>query len=877
MTPTSRAPCLPRRLRSPPPSLPPTPQEREFQNMFTFCRDFEAATLKLPPPQPSAIPPGTQQQPGMPNPAAAAAVAQAALTVLAGSKQALGDPSLLLQHHGGGPYYDPTLAGYDYDGTGVGGGSSTLGLGGFLPGGGGSSNGGGGGLSTGPPRRQSIGFAKFKTRQAALDARDALQGRKVDVERASVLKAEMAKKNLHTRRGVGGDDGAASPTVGAGVGVVGGGVAVGSVGSPPGGGGSGSMGPPPMPFRAAAGPGSTRPPAEPSSLGSTASSAQADWIGAVDQATPVGAGPRAAAADDDGGRESPPMLSASSLSSASPPSHLQSPTLEALPDGPFGQAGHLQAPHGSRKGDVHGSGADRAPSPEPFGFARSLAHHPAPDLRPLDDMSEFSPPLTPGGLGFNGETLTQAHYRSPSLGQQQPVVPPAHLQQRPPAPVEDGARDSDPGSASGSASSSFGKAGGDRLKHLPRTANPADMNPPVRLPLPTPGAVPSFPRECPADHPVSAPPPPPLRRQINTLYVGNLPTTPAPSSSNMQLEEALRVLFSRCDGFRRLSYRQKTNGPMCFVEVRPRCPLAPVAFHSGPAADLSSPLPSSSLVAPVRGRRRGRERAQDDVRRHGRRPRQGRHPAVVLQAPARPARAVEHANVVVGHRRRRRELVDEQLELDREPAHGEPDDWLARRLLVRRRPVGRLEPELDRPRRPPPRTPAHVVRLVLRLKRPRRRPVAAAAAPVVRRRGLAPVVPDARPEPTRLAAERAVLPAHREQDDGRRLPVVARGRRGPPPAVPQPEPAAGARPKRLVGLALVQPVRPRHPQRLMDPHPLAPGSCFPSCSLSLFRSPVLTASFEFRSSGTTTTIATTTTCTALSLRPRPAPPTRSTP
>jgi hypothetical protein len=64
--------------------------------------------------------------------------------------------------------------------------------------------------------------------------------------------------------------------------------------------------------------------------------------------------------------------------------------------------------------------------------------------------------------------------------------------------------------------------------------------------------------------------------QINTLYVGNLPTSSAPSSSNTQLEDALRALFSRCDGFRRLSYRQKTNGPMCFVEVRARHSLAPL-------------------------------------------------------------------------------------------------------------------------------------------------------------------------------------------------------------------------------------------------------------------------------------------------------------
>ena len=53
------------------------------------------------------------------------------------------------------------------------------------------------------PRKQIIGFAKFRSREEALAARDVLQGRRVDIEKGAVLKAEMAKKNLHTKRGVG--------------------------------------------------------------------------------------------------------------------------------------------------------------------------------------------------------------------------------------------------------------------------------------------------------------------------------------------------------------------------------------------------------------------------------------------------------------------------------------------------------------------------------------------------------------------------------------------------------------------------------------------------------------------------------------------------
>lgn len=49
-------------------------------------------------------------------------------------------------------------------------------------------------------RRQIIGFAKFRTKSEALEAIEVLNGRKVDAERVCILKAEMAKKNLHTKR-----------------------------------------------------------------------------------------------------------------------------------------------------------------------------------------------------------------------------------------------------------------------------------------------------------------------------------------------------------------------------------------------------------------------------------------------------------------------------------------------------------------------------------------------------------------------------------------------------------------------------------------------------------------------------------------------------
>ena len=64
------------------------------------------------------------------------------------------------------------------------------------------------------------------------------------------------------------------------------------------------------------------------------------------------------------------------------------------------------------------------------------------------------------------------------------------------------------------------------------------------------------------------------RVQINTLYVGNLPSAPSPGvAPPVNLEELLRELFSKRPGYRKLCFRQKSNGPMCFVEVRLSCEI----------------------------------------------------------------------------------------------------------------------------------------------------------------------------------------------------------------------------------------------------------------------------------------------------------------
>ena len=50
------------------------------------------------------------------------------------------------------------------------------------------------------PRKQIIGFAKFCTHQEALEAKKVLEGHRIDAKNDTVLRVEMAKKNLHTKR-----------------------------------------------------------------------------------------------------------------------------------------------------------------------------------------------------------------------------------------------------------------------------------------------------------------------------------------------------------------------------------------------------------------------------------------------------------------------------------------------------------------------------------------------------------------------------------------------------------------------------------------------------------------------------------------------------
>ncbi|KAI7868728.1 hypothetical protein BDF14DRAFT_1966222 [Spinellus fusiger] len=50
-------------------------------------------------------------------------------------------------------------------------------------------------------KKQMIGFARFRTRLEAVEAVEVLSGKKIDQDKGTALKAEMAKKNLHIKRG----------------------------------------------------------------------------------------------------------------------------------------------------------------------------------------------------------------------------------------------------------------------------------------------------------------------------------------------------------------------------------------------------------------------------------------------------------------------------------------------------------------------------------------------------------------------------------------------------------------------------------------------------------------------------------------------------
>ncbi|KAG6850632.1 hypothetical protein H0H93_010824 [Arthromyces matolae] len=536
--------------------FPDDMQEREFQNMFTFSPDFEAATLKIPNKEYTAY------------------------SGVAGSGSAAGrnpfsgftganDPYNMVTVNQGGVVVDggrdgamaswPATVPDELNGP-FGTNAQSMNM---------------------PPRKQIIGFAKFKTREAALLARDGLQGRRVDIDKGAVLKAEMAKKNLHTKRGVG-----------------------------------------PVPSGTVTS--STSPTAPPA-----ASALQQVLNGGADQLVLGQNEPQPPRDRDLNGvgamafnsgrlgqwRDQPQLHHNSSFSNGLPGSDREEDerravingavlsTLGGSTRGPRERAEEEERERRRRDKDLRSRNGTLSayeafhsvpPGNAPMPSSRQLAAQSGTGLPPPSehDAVPGTSPLTNGfsnsRSGQNQEELpgpwdnirsggvpiprtTSQH----SLSSPHPLngfdVPPRSFS--PPTPhqfLEQSRQEpqyialrnhaaSESGSSSGGPQS-VGHGGSDGMEggDLARTLDGLDLNvdggkTSPQLPSPASGAS--------SRNGVDQNPP------INTLYVGNLPTSSPPNGFPQDyLEDSLRELFSVRAGFRRLCFRQKSNGPMCFVE-----------------------------------------------------------------------------------------------------------------------------------------------------------------------------------------------------------------------------------------------------------------------------------------------------------------------
>ncbi|KAI0340878.1 hypothetical protein BDW22DRAFT_358196 [Trametopsis cervina] len=538
--------------------FPDDMSEREFQNMFTFSSGFEAATLKIPNRELTSY--------GSAGLVSASGTRMNGLPMHGGSN----DPYNLVTVNQGGVVVDGR------DGT-----TSSwpappmpfMDDSHFVQ-------------TVQPPRKQIIGFAKFRTRQEALEARDVLQGRRVDLEKGSILKAEMAKKNLHTKRG---------PT---GVGPLSGGVGSLLNGQPSAiqtdALGSGINGLASLNGQAAASELFMQREKELSALGPMGIAGLGQRRGTVvDEPSPIGIasfGPRGArerAEEDERERErkrkekeavrlrqnssafeafhSVPqqmvrqgansllsaengtigtngMLGEPRLHSLSTQSSMQS--IGSQGDnaiGPWGSLRDVSANAMSRRMNAAGA-IQRPSSTEALDFHpnREMTSSPPSAAQSASGSTNPSAPFSPDSISSNLPNSFSA------FGQQQDGHEQNHL----------GA----PSSVSASSTSSVnGLLNEDELSRAVgalavSTGQQGTVSP--QLPSPSSGTSSSTGR-----NPGDQNPP------INTLYVGNLPASNSPGGSpSTYLEERLRDLFSPRPGYRKLCFRHKSNGPMCFVE-----------------------------------------------------------------------------------------------------------------------------------------------------------------------------------------------------------------------------------------------------------------------------------------------------------------------
>ncbi|KAI5119598.1 hypothetical protein M0805_005768 [Coniferiporia weirii] len=629
--------------------FPEDMQEREFQNMFTFSSGFEAATLKIPNKDSTAY--GTNA------PSTANGVNSTGRGVfqLGYPFNGPNDPYNLLTVNQGGVVVDSR------DGTTASWPSSDPN---DLSGGLNSNSMNAQGPNPGPPRKQIIGFAKFRTRAEALAARDLLQGRRVDIEKGAVLKAEMAKKNLHTKRGVGPLGAPLSVSVG-GAGVGSGGM--GGVGNAMNGVSSLSLGSIAEGLSGmtgmlspVSGPGpetlSARErelgPLGPMGLGGLARrdrmetqeeerenrrrrdfgsvSAISNGLNAL---SILGSrGPRERLEEDEREREkrrkekeverngrlrAGNQAAYDAFHSVTVPSRNSSLTTTALGSGvlspsesiggyPF-PGSQMFSPQESASG--HGSdgwptgpsqgmrrlgnfGMSNLSRPVPFGITTNTNNvHTSSSLESSPTELNADPASLSSRSGNSDKALSQESdmFSPPSdmaLASHPSMSSVSSLgsRSRPYSPTNDTAMSSSgflpplpeqqhhsgqdqgqslpavPSSSSSSVSETRSSSSVD--EDVSRTVGNIDVNSQQgtispQLPSPNSGASSGTGSRTNASD--QNPP-------INTLYVGNLPTSPIPGNQPNFLEESLRSLFARCAGYRKLCFRQKSNGPMCFVE-----------------------------------------------------------------------------------------------------------------------------------------------------------------------------------------------------------------------------------------------------------------------------------------------------------------------
>ncbi|KAG0054801.1 hypothetical protein BGZ83_010363 [Gryganskiella cystojenkinii] len=364
------------------------------------------------------------------------------------------------------------------------------------------------------PRKQIIGFAKFRSQQEALQARDVLNGRRVDAEKGSLLKAEMAKKNLHTRRGLSSSNELVATTA-----------TVDPAAMPPtpvgnrnsnGSNNSSAKLPPMLQHRnslanAAAYDAFHSVPCSPA-LPSDLLSPK-DYPSSYDFYADVYAPSSMSFAESFGGRHQSSSLL--QQQQQQPQTELSSSFLgrqnglemrvDPLSMGSFNNsnAGGLA---GSFAGSFSNSLSTSFNNNRPIGFGSSQRFQ-----RGFVDHDNEAPATTAAFFSKSIPALTERGFNSMSFNGGEDLAN-SRFQGLPINTVASVALASPSLPSPGIASPGF------------RTAiNPGDQNPPC-----------------------------------NTLYVGNLPMNTS--------EDELRTLFSRCLGYRRLCFRTKSNGPMCFVE-----------------------------------------------------------------------------------------------------------------------------------------------------------------------------------------------------------------------------------------------------------------------------------------------------------------------